>query len=439
MQLTALSFENYRVFPGKETLELRPLTVLIGRNSSGKSVITRLPLLLAQALSDRAESPLGLRFQEFDFGESFVDLIHNRVPHGAVSVGASFREDTGETAEFRVKIQHFDEYKLQHITHFEALKNNDPIVTLNWVGHDPLVDTHKYYCEAISGDCEASFHGLFPHTIQASRDYRESVSGQITTLNDLFRFGEFEFGASQLRNRLATTMGEMTYLGPFRRAPDRSYRFPGSSVRSVGFSGNRAPELLGDDFLRRGRDVFGAASYWIAEYLGGWSLDLVQHGDRFSLVLRHPDNPSVEVNIVDVGTGIAQVLPLVVQRQFDSVHSTSGRIEIVEQPELHLHPGAHGDLADLYVNAVKDHRGQFIIETHSENFLLRIRRRIAERRLGPDAVIIYWIDDETEAGRRILPIHIHSDGEVDMWPKGIFSEDFDEVHAIRLAQKEGRQ
>ena len=173
----------------------------------------------------------------------------------------------------------------------------------------------------------------------------------------------------------------------------------------------------------------------LADHLGGWPLALNKGEDTFSLVLQNPKNPNVTINIVDVGTGIAQILPIVVQRHFESVAEIRGRIEIVEHPELHLHPGAHGSVADLYVEAANKLSARFIIETHSENFLLRIRRSVAEGKLDAHHVIIYWVNDDPESAHQVQPIYVNEDGSVDTWPTGVFAEDFEEVRAIRKAQK----
>jgi predicted ATPase len=124
-----------------------------------------------------------------------------------------------------------------------------------------------------------------------------------------------------------------------------------------------------------------------------------------------------------------------VQRQLEAVTGEARSIESVEQPELHLHPAAHGDLADLYVEAIKNSNVRFMVETHSENFLLRIRRRVAEGRIDPNDVIIYWINNERGSVSYVQPIHVETDGELDMWPSGVFSEDFEEVRAIRSVRK----
>lgn len=227
---------------------------------------------------------------------------------------------------------------------------------------------------------------------------------------------------------------KIVYLGPFRERPKRFYRFPGGTPQAVGFAGEQVPALLGDDFLRARSGLITKVGEWFARCLGGWTLDLEKQGDMFSLLLHHP-HEDLQINLADVGigTGIGQVLPIVVQRY---QAAQTDKLQIVEQPERHLHPAAHGDVADLYIDAVMQSNPQFLIETHSENFVLRIRRRIAEGRLKPEDVIIYWVDDQVPAGeKRLKPIHIDEQGNVDTWPEGVFSEDFSEVRAIRNAQR----
>jgi len=410
-----LAFENYKAFRKREDIELRPLTILIGRNNAGKSVIARLPLLLAHSLSDRAESPFDLEFSGLNFGASFADIVHNRTPHRAVGVGADFATHDGQNLKIFAKVLYFDEYKLQVVQRFELKNSDNRPLTLCWAGEDPLEEMHRYRVEETGIECRVIFRGICPYKISPSD--RRISSG--------FSFGNLS--------------NEMTYLGPFREEPRRVYPFSGSFVRGVDFRGKNAPQLLSDDKLSRKGKVLSAVSDWFSEYLGGWPLDLSVQGDYFSLVLRNPKNSSVEVNIADVGAGIAQVLPIVVQRHFADITGDSGNIEIIEQPELHLHPGAHGPLADLYVKAVKEAGIRCLIETHSENFLLRIRRRIADKTLESDDVVVYWVKDKSDSKTQIQQINIEPNGEVDYWPKGVWSEDFDEVRAIRRAQKRRRR
>ena len=110
----------------------------------------------------------------------------------------------------------------------------------------------------------------------------------------------------------------------------------------------------------------------------------------------------------------------------------SGRISPsifhVEEPESYLHASAHGAVGDLLIEA--SGHCPVVAETHSENLLLRIRRRIAEGDLSPDAVALYFINDSHEVSR----IRIQEDGAVAAWPSGVFEYDVEESEAIVAAR-----
>ncbi|MCP4112575.1 MAG: hypothetical protein GY749_44785, partial [Desulfobacteraceae bacterium] len=192
----------------------------------------------------------------------------------------------GEPFEIFTKIQNFDEYRLQVVTYFKVSHMN---LSLSWAGNDPLKD-HIYYCKESEENLEGSFQGILPMNFKhIDRPKGFNYASYLDIVPKLFE----EY------------FKPINYLGPFRKEPKRAYLFPGGVKRNVGFGGEKAPELLGDDFLRRKGKVLSAVSDWFSKHLGGWPLDLSSHGDTFSLVLRNPENPSVEVNIADVGTGIA--------------------------------------------------------------------------------------------------------------------------------------
>src|SRR5258708_38978938 len=107
MRLAGLRLENFKPFAAPTAIDVATLTVLIGRNSSGKRALARSPLLIARALSPEALAPLELDVSGVDFGASFLDLVHNRLPHGAVSIGATLADDR-QTVPFDSTIQHVD-------------------------------------------------------------------------------------------------------------------------------------------------------------------------------------------------------------------------------------------------------------------------------------------------------------------------------------------
>ncbi len=413
MELHSFGFTNYKTFRERQKVEIKPLTILVGRNSSGKSVVARLPLLLANGLAGTADSPLSRDTGDLEFGSALSDLIHNRNPHGWLGLEAGCRLGKMPVS-LSWKLQHFDEYQLLIITEFLMKIGEEKPLSLIWQGRDPVKEYDAYRLNAEKTPLQGiSFTGLLP---------------ELTP--ELYEKIQIKPGFQALLNSKDRLLRKMTYLGPFREKPERFYRFPGGQTRDVGHAGAKAPQVLGNDFLRQKGEVLTAVGKWYEQYLGGWILDLTKHGEGFSIVLRNPHNPSVEVNIADTGTGIAQVLPIVVQRQFEALTCKGQNLEIVEQPELNLHPGAHGNLADLYIEAANRTTIRFMIETHSENFLLRIQLRIAEGTLDPQKVAIYWIDEGT-----IRTINIDRRGELDSWPGGVFSEDYEEVMRIRQAQR----
>lgn len=421
MRLRSIRFQNYRGFAGREEVALAPLTILIGRNNSGKSTIARLPLLLSRAFAAKATAPLDLAGDAPSLGGSFLDLIHNRFPHGSIRLGATL-ENEADSFAINATVQHFSEYMLQIVTEFEFRGLEGPVLSLKWAGGDPLASPLNYEMTVRDEDrvvAPVHFAGLLPRL----DSFADHLGGVLYSI------------LSQLFDGVRDSFDGIGYLGPFRSEPRRVYSFPGGLPEHVGLSGIAAPALLGADHLRRGGVILAAVSNWYAEHLGGWGLGITRQGDAFSLVLTSPKDPNLSINLADAGTGLSQVLPLVVQRRFEALTNKRTQLEIVEQPELHLHPGAHAGLADLYAEAVSD-ATNFIVETHSETFLLRIRRRVAEGKLDPNSVRIYWIDEAAEPpGRQIIQIAIARDGGVSDWPQGVFSEDFEEVRAIRAAQE----
>lgn len=420
--LSRLSFENYRTFQRAEELALAPLTVLIGRNSSGKSAIARLPLLLRRGLSPDAQAPLELEFDGHDFGASFLDVVHNRIPTRTITLGATVRDEES-TIDLRVAIGYWSEFQLQALRGFRLDVAGRPLVDLAWNDQGDPVGAGLAYRDRVRGiDLEAGqlrFTGMLvePYSLYPGIEpLEEDVNGPIHALRE--------------------ALASLVYLGPFRDAPAREMRLPEANVRDVGLRGGQAARALASDWLRQGAAVLGRVGEFYRNHLGGWQLDLERQGQSFSVVLHPPDDPTVAVNLRDAGVGLSQVLPVVVQHELDRAAGRAGGLDIVEQPELHLHPGVHGDLADLYIDAI--HRGarRFLIETHSENFILRIRRRIAERSLQPADVAIYWINDDPQAFPRARRIVIDEHGGVDNWPRGVFAEDLDEVRAIRAAQRD---
>jgi len=144
----------------------------------------------------------------------------------------------------------------------------------------------------------------------------------------------------------------------------------------------------------------------------------------------------VELELTDVGFGISQVLPILVQAYL----SPKGSITIIEQPEIHLNPRMQAWLTDALISIALSENKKFIIETHSETLIRRIRLGIAEKKhkLKPTDVIIYNLEKEIESNSVTLKTaEINLDGDI-IWPEGfmdINAQDIMELHRIKFENK----
>ncbi len=135
----------------------------------------------------------------------------------------------------------------------------------------------------------------------------------------------------------------------------------------------------------------------------------------------------------DVGTGISQLLPVL-------VNAAGGKNQLIaiEQPELHLHPALQAELGDVFIeSALGENKNTFLIETHSEHLILRLLRRIRESNAGkqpagsspvrPEDIAVLFVQP-TENGAVVKHLRVDKQGRLlDPWPGGFFGEAFDEM------------
>ncbi|MEO7993492.1 MAG: DUF3696 domain-containing protein, partial [bacterium] len=146
------------------------------------------------------------------------------------------------------------------------------------------------------------------------------------------------------------------------------------------------------------------------------------------------DNAQNMFGLSEVGFGVTQVLPILMAASRVKPDS----IIIVEQPEIHLHPRAQANLADVFLESLcadetervsvgLEGRGQWILETHSEALMLRFQKRIREKRLRPEDLSVLYVKPSPE-GSTITQLRLDDDGEfIDEWPDGFFEESYDEL------------
>ncbi len=416
--LKSMAFTNYRCFKERQELDLRPVTVVLGKNNSGKSAFTRAAIIFetgfASGSVETQRAPLDLDRLGPDSVASFTDLVNGHTPHGNIDVELVL--DDNRVGSIHAQIQNIDGERRQVVSKL-ALGLSFGRWDLTWSHHGSEYDQQWVANDGGRKTAigEVEFHGMVPKYLP-----QELQPG---------RQSNFE-----LARHCASAFGRIRYLSPFREPVRREHYLPVGAPESVGDRGQNFAAVLAHDHVRGGGRVRQRVNELLQEVLPEWSLDEMPDGRLFTTVLRSRKDPHLVVNVADAGSGVVQVLPMLVQQALDDVAGQrTPTLYIVEEPELHLHPAAHAQLADLYLQAAKLTGNRFLIETHSEALLLRLRRRIAEERAASDDVGVYFVHHD---GRRARaePIQIDDAGRLSFWPEGVFTEDFEEVRALTQAQ-----
>jgi hypothetical protein len=242
---------------------------------------------------------------------------------------------------------------------------------------------------------------------------------------------EFEFAWSranmQFRADLATALDSLVYLGPLRLPPARFHLVSGIRRTTVGREGEFLAEILS-----RRHEVLTDVNHWLTRLNIPYTLSASRMheqdigtamGDVVVLVLTD-QRSGLAVSPGDVGFGISQLLPIVVQTLIGKAS-----VICIEQPEIHVHPRLQAEVANLLVAATKKpRRNQIIVETHSEHIMLRLQRLIRSGELLPNQVAVLYVDTADDGSASVVNLRLAEDGSfMDDWPQGFFEERFNEM------------
>ena len=232
------------------------------------------------------------------------------------------------------------------------------------------------------------------------------------------------------------------YLGPTRVNPLRSYTWEGSHPEHPGQWGDRAIDALLSARARNLKTLHEAeevpieqrVSYWLREMGLAYSFSLDWIGEKTYEVRIQKTSDSPPVTLADMGYGLTQFLPVLVL----CYYSLDGSTLILEQPGIHLHPKVQSQLADLLIEVVNERNLQILVESHSEHFLNRLQRRIAEENITPDKTALYFCRND-EGVSRIEKLKMDEFGNIANWPENFFGDEMGDLFAMTKAQRERQQ
>jgi hypothetical protein len=233
------------------------------------------------------------------------------------------------------------------------------------------------------------------------------------------------------------TFRSISYLGPLRSRPRRVHEFSKHFTDTVGSSG----EFSIDALAQLGRDssdgipVIERLNQWFHTFEIPYYLELSSVGDevlgdiaKLTLV---DTRTGIHVAATDVGFGIGQILPVLVE----GIIASDGRRRLgrapvicVEQPELHLHPRLQAAVGDFLIETSQKGGCQWIVETHSEALMLRLQKRIRQQTLSHRDISVLFVNPIGQNGSEVLRLELDEDGNfIDEWPGGFFEEGFREI------------
>ena len=211
-------------------------------------------------------------------------------------------------------------------------------------------------------------------------------------------------------------------LNPLLKLPLRWYAHSGFTPVGVGIRGELLPDLL-----YRDSDLLEKANIWLERFTG-YKINVVPMSaptESFEIRLQdlRRSGKKVSVNLFDVGHGVSQLLPFIVQ-----CLTTQGQIISIEHPEAHIHPRLQSELGDLLTQAIKPpYENQFLIETHSEHLILRLQKLVRKGILRKDDISVIYVT-RSKDGSRVQQLRMDDEGGfVDAWPDGFFPERLNEL------------
>jgi len=442
---TKMRMRNFKSWVDTGDVRLAPLTGIFGSNSSGKSSLLQMLLLLKQTTESNDRK---LVLKTGNLQDGYVNLgTVSEITHGesteltmdvswhlpttpsSASKNASSNENLPsiqitepetdnefliETLEFSTSI--FSDRQNTHVSRISYLADRFKV--------EMLRSKNNQYSIRVNVD------GTEPQRPQGRPRVFMSPEKCYGFSDEALRFYQNTGYLSDIVLSFEQQFKRVYYLGPLRGYPQRTYNWAGESPSGVGMSGELAISAL---LAGKNVKVYppkkskGVTQFKLEERVAKWLVEmrmassfhtkqLIDGGNQYEVRLKRTSQ-SHEVLITDMGFGVSQVLPVLVLCYYAPVGSTL----IFEQPEIHLHPAVQSILADVFIDVMKNRGIQLIIESHSEHLLRRLQRRIAEEKLMLEQTALYFCD-LTNGQSHISELKIDMYGNILNWPKDFFGD-----------------
>lgn len=413
--LTEIRLRNFKGF---RELNLKPkqVTVLIGPNGSGKSSCMQALLLLKQSIGQRSLVASG---EHMRLGE-FADIVHRgmRGPGAkALSIGVSgaipLAQLADEFGEGNLRYTYSTECTAERLTRQEC-EITSKIVELQYVfsGGESKGTPSKFQLGNIMHGLSAGDHIGQPVRVVSSNPIGSASSQEVSE-------------SGRLAGRLLNVFSEVLrniYLVPAIRGFDADFYSLGDSSL-IDFGAGVQPEV-------RAQHLVTTLAYRreFEQVLSEWFMRITGVAVEFKVV--EQKRVSVDAGtgrrrhkIVNEGFGSNQLTFALAQLAISPEHS----VICYEEPETHLHPRAQSELTNILVEVAKQETKQVILTTHSEHILYGFLANIAEGKLLPSELSIWYFNRENGEVQKPQRLRVDKKGRVAGGLRGFFEVELEEM------------
>jgi predicted ATPase len=454
--LNKIRITNFKAFE-QAGFDIRPITLFLGPNNSGKSSALSILRVLSQTMQSYDQGvALLLNGALGDFG-SYKDVVfgNNKRRQIEVFLSADISEKTSIDRlrlrkiedvintdgrrvidksndggiSLRLKFRYRSSLKELILSELEVRRGGDEIIFLKY--ND---DSERLIIESVGGEQITSaalkaslssrlrMHHFLPRSVFVSGVDR-GAGGELSA-----RVYAFLQNIPSFLGHFSECLSDLEYIGATRLSPLRSYLYSGERHKKVGVNGENAISIMAMDAIRKGKkskQIRERVVKWLSAAKLASDLKIVSFSERnYELYVQNPYSSEYQ-NFADVGFGNSQVIPVLV----GGYNLNPGSLFIVEEPEIHLHPNAQAELGEFFLDLYKNDIYS-LVETHSEYLVVRLQQHVAAGLINPKDIVFYYVF--AEGGKKsIKKLTLDENGFfLDEWPQGFFPQKLEETKKL---------
>ena len=454
--ITKIAVKGFKSIAEEREIDIRPLTILAGANSSGKSSIMQ-PLLMLKQTLEAPYDPGALLIDGPNIRFTLADQFLSKSADGKGTDRFQIQIETLQsnhsstvTTIFRKGLTEIEIVEMT--TEIKSLEN--PSFPMRFTLY-PEMSAEEFKSltaqNLISIHSEVSAEALSEVPAEALEELK-SLIGQnfmpkgsdiVKRLRCFLQFETQEKDTSfDFTVPLRFNIVNSIHLPGLRGNPERIYKLTSTGPRHPGTFENYAASIIHkwQDTKDKHLKTLDHALHTLGltGKVGTQKVSDVGIEIKVGRSLHDGTENTDMVNIADVGFGVSQVLPVLVAL----IVAEPGQLVHLEQPELHLHPRAQVALARVLADAAK--RGvRVVAETHSSLLLLGVQTLVAEGKLSPELVKLHWFTRRKDGVTEVNSADLDEAGAYGEWPEDFADVDLktqsrylDAVDRVRFGEEE---